>query len=581
MTMNAKQAAGSLRHLVAIAFKVAVIAIFVVLTNHGLHARLGLVASQGHWVTFAGYLGLWVLSLGAILVVAFHHNIFVRASWAVVIAVSTAAGSAFRTAGGYDFGILDAMTLWIARNNAWRAVELYQSEAKWALLLIVLGITVLIVPPLPRSAVWRRWLARLAFAPAVPVAIIAISMVIKYGTVAQTLPVQFAPLSASIVAGAHLALHPIPKREALAWTPAAPKARHIVMLVDESVRGDYIDLSPGNLYTPAIARLAPWLINFGPAASDGNCSATSNALLRFAAARNGIGQKLLTNPTIWQYAKQAGFRTVFIDAQARVANGKLQNFMTTLETKDIDRIHPLDSVMPTYALDDKLLDIMIEELKSDQPVFIYADKNGAHFPYDKAYPASATVFHPTMNESGSDNAMSRVASYRNSVKWAVDRFFGRLFAELNLDDTVIIYTSDHGQNFVPGRLTHCTVEDPDPREGLVPLFVITGDEALHTRFASAAQASAGHGSHFSIVPTVLQLLGYNDADVASVYSDTLLEKNTNAPAFTSGDIFGMFSSKIRWHPIDLGADRLEPSVLVLQSGSGHGAAAQPAATYPR
>jgi glucan phosphoethanolaminetransferase (alkaline phosphatase superfamily) len=578
------QSVGSLRYSAATAFKFATIIIFVVLTNHGLPERLALVASQGKWVTFVGYIGLWTLSLGAVLIVAFHHNILMRASWAAVIAVTTAAGFGFRAVSGYDFWILDAMTLWLARHEASRAAELYASELKWALFIIVLGITVLMVPPLPRSAVWRRWLARLTFAPAVPIAIIAVSMVIKYGTETQIMPVQFAPLSASIVAGAELSLHPIPKREAISWTAAVPKARHIVMLVDESVRADYIDLSRGNFYTPEIARLAPRLVDFGPAASGGNCSYSSNAILRFAGARNEIGPKLLTNPTIWQYAKNAGFRTVFIDAQRPLSsNGrpKLQNFMTTLETNDIDHFRAIDSAIPAYARDDKLLDIIIEELKSDQPVFIYANKMGSHFPYDKEYPASATVFHPTMTESDSDNSVSRVASYRNAVKWSVDRIFQRLFAELNLNDTVIIYTSDHGQSLVPGQLTHCTVENPDPRQGLVPLFVIAGDEIMRSRFATAAKASVGHGSHFSIVPTALQLFGYNDADVASVYSDTLLEKDINAPAFTTGDIFGLFSTKVLWHPIDLHRDYLEPPATALQSGLGHGRAAGLGGTYAR
>jgi glucan phosphoethanolaminetransferase (alkaline phosphatase superfamily) len=35
-------------------------------------------------------------------------------------------------------------------------------------------------------------------------------------------------------------------------------------------------------------------------------------------------------------------------------------------------------------------------------------------------------------------------------------FFRRLMTELNLSNTLMIYTSDHGQNFGPGQ-THCTV----------------------------------------------------------------------------------------------------------------------------
>ena len=41
---------------------------------------------------------------------------------------------------------------------------------------------------------------------------------------------------------------------------------NIVMLVDESVRGDYLDFRPGNPFTPALAAYGDRLINFGPAA---------------------------------------------------------------------------------------------------------------------------------------------------------------------------------------------------------------------------------------------------------------------------------------------------------------------------
>ena len=135
-----------------------------------------------------------------------------------------------------------------------------------------------------------------------------------------------------------------------------------------------------------------------------------------------------------------------------------------------------------------------------------------------------------------------------------------------MQDTVVIYTSDHGQNFNPARLTHCTVEDPDPREGLVPLFVITGDDALRARLADAAAASRGRASHFSIMPTVLELLGYGHDDIAAIYGESLLQPNMRAPAFTTGDIFGLFAAKQRWHPIDLNRDYLEPEAMSLPTG---------------
>jgi lipid A ethanolaminephosphotransferase len=352
----------------------------------------------------------------------------------------------------------------------------------------------------------------------------------------------------------------------------------VLVLVDESIRADYLDWMPGNPYTPELARLRSRLIDFGPAASGGNCSHYSNALLRFAAARDRLGSGILQNPTLWQYAKRAGFRTVYIDAQSAFNRnpGKLQNFMTTEEAGDIDRLVTMPEGTPAPELDDRLLDTVIAELRSSEPVFIFANKNGAHFPYDNGYPASERVFRPTMTEAmhkatrddlagrtlanyvaGGPTA-TRVNSYRNSVRWSVDRFFKRLLDEADLDDAVVLYTSDHGQQFDSDRLSHCTVERPDPREALVPLLAITPNAALRSRFAEAAAASRGHASHFALAPTILALLGYAREDLAPVYGPGLFETNRRAPGFTTGDIFGLFSEKVRWHPVDLNRPYLEP-----------------------
>ena len=333
------------------------------------------------------------------------------------------------------------------------------------------------------------------------------------------------------------------------------------MMIGESVRGDYIDWTPGNPYTPELASLKDKIVDFGPAVSGGNCSHYSNAILRFGAREDAVGRAMLSQPTLWQFARKAGFRTVYIDGQAGFNRnpGKLQNFMTAAEAHDIDDFYALNEKIPTPRLDDKVLDIVMNEVKSDKPVLIYANKNGAHFPYDEGYPESARLFQPTMSQSSTDTSASRIRSFRNVVRWSVDRILARLIRDTDgLKDTVIIYTSDHGQAFNPKHFTHCTVENPDPREGLVPLFVVTGNPALKARFEKAAAESRGHGSHFAIAPTVLDLLGYDRQAVAKAYGASLMDKSTRATRFTSGDIFGLFAEKPRWHPVDLSKSYLEP-----------------------
>lgn len=574
-TPNARPGMG---HIIGLAVRVVAIAAFLLLTNAGFMQRVILLIGQERWGTLVGFLGLWGLCFVALLIAAFQRNVWIRLFWASVIAVTAAIGFSFREASGTELGIFDVMSLWNARHEASRALDFYGSSLPMLLLVLAAGFIVMMTPPVLDGAVLRRWMTRLAWVPVVPVVAIAGIIYAKDGGGGQVLPVQFAPLSVGLVAGSALATETIPARSAVAWTPGPAKVRHIVMLVDESVRADYIDWTPGNPYTPALASLKSRIADFGPSASGGNCSHYSNALLRFMAAPNQVGRQLLSNPTIWQYAKKAGFRTVFVDSQAAFNRnpGKLQNFMTQDEAKDIDVFIAMPEDTPTPELDERLLDKVLAELRSEQPLFIYATKNGAHFPYDRTYPESERPFRPTMSEAlqtqatGNDVSQrtmanyaaagtmdTRMNSYRNSLGWSVDRFFKRLLNDADLKDTAIIYTSDHGQVFNPNRLSHCSVDDPDPREALVPLFVLTGDPALRERFAAGAAMNRNHGSHFAIAPTVLELLGYSKKDIAGAYGASLFERNTARPRFTTGDIFGLFSDRVRWHDIDLSKTYLE------------------------
>jgi lipid A ethanolaminephosphotransferase len=564
--------------------KLAGIAAFLLLTNSGFLQRVLVLHGQQRWVALIGFVGLWGLSVIALLIAAFQHRRWLRFFWAVVFSVTTAIGFTYRQASGNELGVLDALSLWNARHEATRAAEFYSADVYWLIFIAIVGIVIFTVPPVARAPWARRWLKRLALVPALPAVAIAVIMLVKEGGGAESLPTQYAPLSIGFVLGTKVVAAPLPDRQPVAWTwrgpfagaaprgetappdaaaAHAPAIHRIVLLIDESVRGDYIDWTPGNPYTPELARLKDRIVDFGPAASGGNCSHYSNAILRFAASQDGLGRKLLSTPTLWQYAKKAGFRTVYIDGQAGFVRspGKLQNFMTAEETRDIDGFYALDENTPAPNLDDRLLDIVKKEVVGDKPVLVYANKNGAHFPYDMGYPAEARLFRPTMSETAADSVQGRIGSYRNVVRWSVDRIFKRLFDEVSLEDTVVIYTSDHGQNLRPDRLSHCSVEDPDPREGLVPLFVITDNEPLRARLAAAAAESRGHGSHFAIVPTVLELLGFSHTDVANAFGASLLDKSERKTEFTSGDIFGLFADPRR-HQLDLGRDYLEQPALM-------------------
>jgi len=396
--------------------------------------------------------------------------------------------------------------------------------------------------------------------PAVPVIVMAAIVLAKNGNAVSSkgLPSQFQPLALSLAASVKGIFTTTPTRMAVPWQPAATRSiRNIVVLVDESIRADYIDWRPENPYTPVMAGHSDRFANFGQAASGGNCSAYSNALLRLGGDRANPVKSVQTNPTIWQYARKAGFRTVYIDGQSSfIKSGKkIQNFMTFGEMQDIDRAVTFDNT-PAPDLDSEVLDIINKELSGDVPVFIYANKNGAHFPYDAGYPADQAIFLPTLQMSAEATPAQRVNSYRNVVRWSVDGFFAKLFDQTDLSATAIVYTSDHGQK-LSDRYTHCTGQNPDPRQGLVPLLALTRNEALFKRFQEAAELNRNRATHFAITPTLLELMGYSVANIQEVYGPALFYPQNGPTYFTSNDIFGLFSTDVFRNPIDLNANYLE------------------------
>jgi lipid A ethanolaminephosphotransferase len=562
MSNLANQAGGkpklNLGRAAYIALWVAAFVLLVVATNTGFQQRLELLVGQGRLTTLLFFVAMWGVCIGALLLAALQTNFAVRAFWAVVLAFATAAGFLFRQISGNEIGVLDIVSLWNVRHEASRAEDFYAGHFHVGIAVLAAAFLILLTAPRVRNATARKWIGRLWFAPLAPMALIAAIIFMKEGGGSQAMPVQFQPLSVAAVSGTVLVKTPTAERPAVTAKAGDRKIKNVVFLVDESIRADYIDWTPGNRNTPELAALHGRFADFGPALSAGNCSSYSNALLRFTAGPDDLGNAILKVPTIWQYAKQAGYRTVFVDAQSAFNknSSKFQNYMTADEAKAIDKLYFLPEETPAAELDYKLLDIIAAELKSPEPVFIYANKNGAHFPYDHDYPNEAKAFRPTMSDSQTDTAASRINSYRNAVAWTVDGFFAKLFKEIDLGDTALVYTSDHGQNFDPAAFTHCSVETPDLREAVVPLLVSTGNPQLAQEFTAAAARTGGGQSHFAIMPTIVQLFGFDLKDLNRKFAGSLLDGGKPVDFFTSGDIFGLFS-ETRRHVADPKATLLE------------------------
>jgi glucan phosphoethanolaminetransferase (alkaline phosphatase superfamily) len=348
-----------------------------------------------------------------------------------------------------------------------------------------------------------------------------------------------------------LPLKPVP-------VPLAGAARStfqkIVFVMDESVRDDYLTINNPHMdTTPFLETYADRMANFGTAVSGGNCSVQSRWLLRRGVRPWQLPNRpsLLANrtdgivdgprTTMWQFAKSAGFTTVYIDAWK--SYGTFHSGMTSEELGFVDQRIGLDEVAADHR-DLEAARSLLAALKREGRVFIYVDKVGAHFPYDGYSPLDFNKYtrsDGTRFEYGRRTLTDLVGSYKNAIAWNVDGFFQELLPNIDLGGVLIIYTSDHGQNLWDdgNRFSrHCN-NHPPPTEVRVPLVTFTGDEVFGRALSTSAARSFNEASHFEIFPTLLLAMGYDPTSVADIYGPSLLAVPHGHPRrVVIGDVIG-------------------------------------------
>lgn len=430
-------------------------------------------------------------------------------------------------------------------------------------LLLLLGIG---LKPRRRMAI-PAWLP--VAAPVLGVLLLSAVLFVRAGEGARGLPVMYTPLAYLNLFGYEALHNTVGPREPVGIARLASPVNHdIVLIIDESVTGNYLDINtptgvPTGLKTPPEGVR---VVNFGYAASIANCSVDTNVTLRYGGTRADYVRINSTLPSIWQYARKAGLRTVYIDAQR--TGGNLQNLMSDVEKQDIDEFVQFDQAR-VLDRDMAAAAKLIELLGDDRAELVVVNKVGAHFPVHDKYPDDFMRYRPALprgqfqdvadtarrdgfNGQSDDWVLYRNA-YRNTLLWNVGEFFKRIFQQGNLSNAVVIYTSDHGQDLHergnPGLNTHCG-GDPVAEEGLVPLVVIEG-APLHTLDWQRAWAqNKDRSSHYNIFPTLLRLMGYEPSAIEAAYGKAL-DQPTNDDFTFNYRFNARLGAKPAWRHIDL------------------------------
>ncbi|MDI9240368.1 sulfatase-like hydrolase/transferase [Lysobacter sp. LF1] len=571
-----------------IVVKLVLLALYLLGTNRMLAERVAHIGLQPGLAVFAA---VWLLCVLSMLVLAFHARPFARVVWSAIFFL----GNTFTLShalitssylGLTEFEQLLGLIGFVGNLAGFHDAELIEAAA-WSLL----GVVAMNLPPwlrAPASPTWRHWLLRHAgLAPLLPVAVIAGILYLRGGEGSNGFPGQFNTAAFATVLGLEKVLAPArPEREDVALAhPGRRPLRHIVMVMDESVRGDYVDLNVDDGVETGLQPLGSALFNFGVAASSANCSSTSNASLRYGVTRDSYLRDLQVNPSFWRYAAQAGYRTIYLDAQRQ--GGKLQNFMDEHELAEIDEFVQVGDGFAPEHRDVEAGRLLKRMLARERPSFIFVNKMGCHFPYEGKYPAEATLYAPTMertyfsNEVDPDNAGFRQAenaeqrwrqvnSYRNCLAWNTRSFFREAMAGASLDDALIVYTADHGQNFhedgSPGAQTHCTIGPASAGEGRVPLAAMTRNPHMASRLREAARRNQDRASHFNVYPTLLDAMGYRLPAQDAGFEPTLYATLPESPPRFLSTYFVRFGREPVWNSIGKPAQLRDGLPQALASG---------------
>ena len=505
-------------------------------------ARVAMLGLSPQTLVYAGLYGLLAAALWC---AAFVGSPLLRWGWASILALAALLVGSFQAASAdamsYDAFISMVHSAGFAGDAVAQHGGSIARAAAGALLLFAgIGLKPGARRPVPRAATLA--------VPFAGLAILSAMLFVRGGEGARGLPAAWTGTAYAALYSIEAAALPALSRQPVRLAPGRPaNDGDIVLIIDESIAGRYLDINDPAGVRSGLAAPPPGVVvaNFGLAASITNCSYGSNLTLRYGGTRDAYQQVNAVMPSIFAYAKHAGYGTTYIDAQR--AGGEYQNGMDDAERRDIDHFVQFGET-PVVARDMAAADALIALLGNARRDFILINKMGAHFPVADKYPADAGLYAPALPRdetalvtemrlpenlySGAESWRLYRNAYRNTVAWTVGAFFDRLFARARLDGALIVYTADHGQNLHErgdrGTTTHCS-SSPAAEEGAVPLVVIGGSGG----WATAAKRGFDASSHYRIFPTLLTAMGYDPQAVRARYGEALDSPHPDPATFNA------------------------------------------------
>jgi hypothetical protein len=319
--------------------------------------------------------------------------------------------------------------------------------------------------------------------------------------------------------------------------PLDPAVRHLVLVIDESVEG--------SVFRDLVDRAhLPNLRNLGLGYSFANSSAASNLMLRRGADPQDAGPSLRHFPSLFQVAKEAGFRTVYIDCQGVLNDLSIQDYFDDTEKSFIDEVLPAGALGSRFERDLHAVPALLGQCGKAERTFTLINKVGTHFPYVFCLPPGMAKVADPYSASLS----------RNSLGF-LEGLAGRL-----PEGTLVLYTSDHGQNF-HAKTTHGNLPgECGISEWTVPVILLSSPD-LADRLRGIDPRWQDHASHALMSESIRNLMGQRMPGMPTLWSAPSSGDVSRHRAFY-GSPMGLFGKPISYLTIDM--DR---RVFLPQSGA--------------
>lgn len=200
-------------------------------------------------------------------------------------------------------------------------------------------------------------------------------------------------------------------------------------------------------------------------------------------ATRGSNQfQYLKEPSILSMFKNAGFHTAWISSQGSITTA---DYGANVVASDADYSFFNNSgTKSSITYDSDLLPILDNFLKSnDKKKFVVLHLNGSHWNYITRYPPNEKVWTPECNNWVYDCSIEEVINTYDNTIVATDKFFNGVIELIKDKNSIIFFSSDHGQFLGEKGLRLHSHEMLHHKEvGVVPFGVWLSDKAKNNPF---------------------------------------------------------------------------------------------------